>query len=114
MRGDRAKRDGSVGLRKISRYAAGLRSVERLRYVSRVRSHLAPLDPLIRPRFARPPSPARGEGALPIPQLLQRQRGLVFDLLESEARPDIGDAAGLRQLADDDMLQGDDIGHDDP
>src|ERR1700678_1255225 len=26
------------------------------------RSHLAPLDYLIRPRFARPPSPARGEG----------------------------------------------------
>ena len=37
-------------------------SVTPLRRVLSVRSHLAPLDPLIRHCFAMTPSPARGEG----------------------------------------------------
>ena len=43
-------------------YAAALRSRRGMRYVSHDRSRLAPLDPLVRPRFARPPSVASGEG----------------------------------------------------
>src|ERR1700684_3730888 len=43
--GDRAERDGAVDPRSRSRYTTELPTVERLRHMLDVRSHLAPLDP---------------------------------------------------------------------
>jgi len=43
------------------------------------------------------------------------ERGIVIDLIQGEARADIGDAGrSLGEAANDEILQAEDIGHDDP